>query len=140
LNGKLGALDGDHPGTVNRDEGKVVGPGGKGQDAMTVASTAMGGTVMGGWIGRSGRGAGIGAGAGAAAGLATILLTRGPEATLPAGSSVEMVLQRDLRLAEGDLPASRVGQAPALMARPSADAMRPGLGRWWWPLWWGPYF
>ena len=43
-----------------------------------------------------GEGAAIGAGAGVAAGLMMALLTRGPEATLPKGSTIEMVLDRQL--------------------------------------------
>jgi hypothetical protein len=52
--------------------------------------------MMGGWIGDGGRDAGIGAGAGAAAGLAAVLMTRGPEATMQKGSTVEMVLSKDV--------------------------------------------
>jgi type IV secretion system protein VirB10 len=41
-------------------------------------------------------GAGIGGAAGAAAGLAGVLLTRGPDAILAKGSTIEMVLDRPL--------------------------------------------
>jgi type IV secretion system protein VirB10 len=41
-------------------------------------------------------GAGIGAAAGAAVGLAGVLLTRGPDAVLAKGSTIEMVLDRPL--------------------------------------------
>ena len=49
-------------------------------------------------------GAGIGAAAGAAAGLVGVLLTRGPEAILARGTTMEMVLDRQLlfTLAEVD--------------------------------------
>lgn len=111
LNGKLGGLDGDNPGTLSRDEGKVTSQSGAGRDAGTVAATTLGGTAMGSWIGNGGSSAAIGAGAGAAAGLAAILLMKGPDASLPAGSSVEMVLQQDLKIAPDDIPATR-GQTP----------------------------
>jgi hypothetical protein len=41
--------------------------------------------------------------AGAAAGLAGILLSRGPEVVLPAGTTMEMVLDRDLRFTDEQL-------------------------------------
>ena len=81
-------------------EGKVTGPGGKGKDAATVATTTVTGTGIGAIAGGA-KGAGIGAGAGGLAGLAAVLLTRGPEAQLPRGSTLDIVLERDLTL-EGD--------------------------------------
>ena len=48
-------------------------------------------------------GAGIGAAAGAAAGLAGVLGSRGPEVVLPAGTTMELVLDRDLRFTSEDL-------------------------------------
>ncbi len=81
-------------------EGKVTGGGGKGKDAGTVATTTATGAGIGAIAG-SAKGAGIGAGAGGLAGLAAVLLTRGPEAQLPRGSTLDIVLERDLFL-EGD--------------------------------------
>lgn len=81
-------------------EGKVTGGGGKGKDAATVATTTATGAGIGAIAG-SAKGAGIGAGAGGLAGLAAVLLTRGPEAQLPRGSTLDIVLERDLSL-EGD--------------------------------------
>ncbi len=103
LIGKPGSLDGSNPGVLNREEGKITSDGGKGRDAMVVGTTAATGTMMGGWIGDRGRDAGIGAGAGAAAGLAGILLTRGPDAVVQRGSTLDMVLNRDITLTEKDL-------------------------------------
>ncbi|MBI4892574.1 MAG: TrbI/VirB10 family protein [Acidobacteria bacterium] len=116
LTGKLGSLDGDNPGKLDRQEGKVTGPGSEGRDALTVGSTAAAGTMMGGWIGDHGSDAAIGAGAGAAAGLAAVLMTRGPEATLHKGATVDMVLNRDVRMdgtAVGGRPARGRGFQPA---------------------------
>ena len=42
-------------------------------------------------------GAAIGAGAGAAAALAGVLFTRGPEAVLAKGTTIEMILDRQVR-------------------------------------------
>jgi type IV secretion system protein VirB10 len=107
-------------------EGKVTGPGGKGQDVGTVITPTVTGAGIGAIAG-GGRGAGIGAGIGAAVGLGAVLLTRGPEAQLPRGSSMDVVLERDLRLDSSwanfqnvgsALPVTPPPQAPALVERP----------------------
>jgi type IV secretion system protein VirB10 len=48
-------------------------------------------------------GAGIGAAAGAAAGLVAVLFTRGPDAVLAKGTTIEMVLDRSVEFNEADL-------------------------------------
>jgi hypothetical protein len=58
---------------------------------------------VGGAIGRSVGTAWIGGAAGAAAGLATVLMKRGPDASLPRGTQVEMVLDRELRYRADEL-------------------------------------
>jgi hypothetical protein len=97
---RVGSLDGRGDEKLEKGEGKVVSEGGKSTDAKTVAATTAGGGLigagLGGEIGHIGEGAAIGAGAGAAAGLMMALLTRGPEATLPKGSTIEMVLDRQI--------------------------------------------
>ena len=117
LTGRLGALDGDNPGTLDRTEGKVTSDGSQGRDASKLAIGGAGGAAMGHWIGGQGRDAAIGAGAGAAAGLATVLLTRGPEATLRRGSTIEMVLNGDLRLPAG----SGSGSGAPMFPRPRQE-------------------
>jgi hypothetical protein len=83
--------------TVADKEGTVKGGGSKGRDAATVATTtATGagiGAAAGGW-----KGAGIGSGIGVAAGLGAVLLTRGEEVRLYQGTTIEMVLNRPLKL------------------------------------------
>ncbi|MBA3973235.1 MAG: hypothetical protein C0504_03330 [Candidatus Solibacter sp.] len=111
LAGRLGALDGSNPGTLNREEGKVTSDGQQGTDAVAVGTTTVGGAAMGRWIGGQGRDAAIGAGAGAAAGLAGILLTRGPEAMLERGSTLDMVLNHDLVLTSDDIAGAGSGAA-----------------------------
>jgi type IV secretion system protein VirB10 len=92
---------------VDRDEGKITGESDKSHDARTVATTAgMGGTlggVIGGASGAPLKGVGIGGAAGAAAGLAGVFMKKGPDATLPRGTTVEMVLDRDLRYSGAEL-------------------------------------
>src|SRR5260370_22174222 len=81
-------------------EGKVTGPGGKGKDAGTVATTTVTGAGIGAIAG-GGKGAGIGAGIGGLIGLGPALLTRGPEAELRRGSTLDVVLGHALTL-DGD--------------------------------------
>jgi hypothetical protein len=110
----LGAVDERNGETLNREQNKVVGPGGKGRDAIAVAGGGVAGAGIGSTIGLAkgtpAKGAGIGAGVGAAAGLVGVLLTRGPDAMLPRGSTVEMVLDRPLDFHDEDLDFSK---APA---------------------------
>jgi type IV secretion system protein VirB10 len=48
-------------------------------------------------------GAAIGAGAGAAAALAGVMFTRGPEAVLAKGTTIEMILDRQVQFSDGEL-------------------------------------
>lgn len=97
------SLDAANPGRVDRTEGKVEGESNKTGDAIKVGEAAGWGTMVGGVAARSGKGAGIGAAAGAAAGLVGVMLTRGPDAILERGSTVEMVLDRTLKFEESEL-------------------------------------
>jgi hypothetical protein len=47
---------------------------------------------------------GIGAAAGAAAGLASVFHGKRPDAVLPQGTTLEMVLDRDLQFKSSELP------------------------------------
>ncbi len=101
-------------------EGKIQGPSNKGGDVGTVASTTATGAVIGAIAGR-GKGAGIGAGAGALAGLAAVLLTRGPEAELPRGSTLDIILERSLTLDAAKVQFNSLGQmspVPSATTRP----------------------
>ena len=129
----VGGLDGSNPGKLDRTEGKVEGDSNKAGDTMKVGEAAAWGTMIGGVAASSGTGAGIGAAAGAAAGLAGILLTRGPDAVLERGSTVEMLLDRSLRFTEAELDGTG-GRQPAV----APAGMRPqgqgqGLNRKPWP-------
>lgn len=97
----------DGHGGVDKSEGKVQGEGNKGGDARTVGTTTAGGAGIGGAIGAAsghvGAGLGIGAAAGAAAGLAGVLSSRGPEVILPPGTTMELLLDRDLHYTAEEL-------------------------------------
>jgi len=90
-------------------EGKMTGPGGKGKDATTIATTTATGAGIGAIAG-GGKGAGIGAGIGGVAGLAAVLLSRGPDAQLPRGSSMDLLLEHDLWLDSDQIQYKNVGQ------------------------------
>lgn len=92
----LGAIDPRDDETLKREQNKISGPGGKGHDAEIVVTGASAGTLAGAIASGTAGGMGIGAAAGAAAGLVGVLLTRGPDAMLRKGSTVEMVLDRSL--------------------------------------------
>jgi len=99
-------------------EGKVVGAGGKGQDVKTVAETTAAGAGIGA-IADGPKGLGIGAGIGAVAGLGAILLTRGPEAELPRGSTLDIVLEHELALDSNQIRYNSVGQAMPITPPPA---------------------
>jgi len=94
-------------GKVDREEGKITGERDRSRDARTTAEGAGIGAGIGGIAGSAAgaplKGVGIGAAAGAAAGLAGALSRHKPDATLPRGSTVEMVLDRDLRYQRAEL-------------------------------------
>ncbi len=96
-------------------EGKVTGPGGKGKDVGTVAETTVTGAGIGA-IASGAKGAGIGAGIGGVAGLAAVLLTRGPEAELPRGSTLDIVLERDITLDGSQIRFNTLGQGIPITA------------------------
>src|SRR5271157_4515829 len=99
-------------------EGKVTSAGGKGQDVKTIAETTAAGAGIGA-IADGPKGLGIGSGIGAAAGLGAILLTRGPEAQLPRGSTLDIVLEHDLTLEGSQVQFTTLGNAQPITAPPS---------------------
>lgn len=104
---RVGGLDGRASEELDRNEGKIRGEGNKGGDARTVGETAAGGATLGAIIGASSRqaamGAGIGAAAGAGAGLVGVLMSRGPDAVLAKGTTLEMVLDRSISFTEDEV-------------------------------------
>jgi hypothetical protein len=99
-------------------EGKMTGPGGKGKDVGTVATTTATGAGIGA-IAAGAKGAGIGAGVGGLAGLGAVLLTRGPEAELPRGSTLDVVLEHELALDGSQIQYTHVGQASPITPPPA---------------------
>ena len=107
FHGRIGSMDGNTKNELDRSEGKVRSEGNKSGDARTVgeagAAGASIGTIAGGAAGHYGMGAGIGAAAGATAGMIGVLLSRGPDAVLARGSTLEMVLDRPITFNESEL-------------------------------------
>ncbi|HKV27907.1 MAG TPA: hypothetical protein VJN90_06505 [Candidatus Acidoferrales bacterium] len=105
-------------------EGAIKGDTNKTADAGTVLETTMAGAGLGGIAGRSAKGAGIGAGAGAAAGLLAVLLTRGPEAELPRGTTLDVVMNRPLYLLSSKDNFTTPGQSSTLAGPPNREPQR----------------
>jgi hypothetical protein len=105
-------------------EGKIIGDSEKGHDAGTIAKTTAAGAGIGGIASRSGAGVGIGAAAGAAVGLAAVLLTRGPDAEMPRGSTVEAVIDRSIYLEADKVQFTGPGQASSLAGPPNREPVR----------------
>ena len=99
-------------------EGKISGGSNKGGDVKTVATTTATGAGIGA-IAAGGKGAGIGAGAGAIAGLAAILLTRGPEAELPRGSTLDIVFEHSVTLDADKIQFKDLGRTSPITPPPA---------------------
>jgi hypothetical protein len=104
---RIGGMDGNTSGTLDRAEGRVESDGNKAGDARTVGEVAGAGAsvgaIAGSAAGHAVMGMGAGAAAGAAAGLIGVLATRGPDAVLARGTTLEMVLDRQLAFSSSEL-------------------------------------
>jgi type IV secretion system protein VirB10 len=131
LNASPGGSAGTGGNEKMNDEGKVIGDSDKTTDVGTVVGTTVTGTELGAGIGAAagnvGKGAVIGMGAGAAAGLMSVLLTRGPEAELPRGTTLEAVLDRPIMLDADKVQFTSPGQASSLAGPPNREPVRNKL-------------
>ncbi len=94
---------------VKDEEGTLQKDGQTGSKAGTIATTAGTGAVVGG-LSQGGKGALIGAGVGGAVGTAIAMLTRGDDVKMDAGTTIELVVQRDVPLDASRVP--NVTRAP----------------------------
>ena len=103
----MDTMDASSTGELDRSEGKVKSEGNKAGDVRTVAETtgagASVGAIAGNAAGHGALGLGLGAAAGAAGGLIYVLASRGPDAVIAKGSTVEMVLDRLIFFDENDV-------------------------------------
>ena len=97
LPGSLENVPGADKTKMKGEEGTIQQDGQTGEKIGTVASTAGTGAVIGG-LSRGGKGALVGGGIGGAVGTAIALLTRGNDVKLESGTTVEMVIQREVAL------------------------------------------
>ena len=113
---RVSSLDGRASEVLDRNEGSIKSEGNKAGDTRTVAETAVAGASIGALAGSAagatGMGAGIGAAVGAAAGLAAVFFTRGPDAVLAKGTTIEMVLDRTVDFNEAELDFSNSPARP----------------------------
>ena len=129
---QLSGLDGRASETLDKTEGKIKGEGDKAGDAMKVGEGALigagVGSIAGQAIGSLGKGSLIGAAAGATAGLIGVLLTRGPDAILAKGTTIEMVLDRPLQFEEGEIDFGSVMTRPSNASGGPLPSRRSGIG------------
>ncbi|PYX31985.1 MAG: hypothetical protein DMG80_09315 [Acidobacteria bacterium] len=97
LPGSLDNVPGAEKTSIKGSEGTIRQDSDKGKDIGTVASTASTGAVIGG-LSAGGKGAGIGAAAGGLAGLAIAMISRGSDVRLEPGTSIEMIIQREVNV------------------------------------------
>ena len=100
-------LDGRASEELDHTEGTIRSEGNKTGDVRAVGETSAAGASIGALAGSisgaPGMGAAIGAGAGAAVALGAVMFTRGPDAVLAKGTTIEMILDRQVRFAEDEL-------------------------------------
>ncbi len=112
-------------------EGKIKGPGNTKSDAGILLATSAGGAYIGTLVGAinsnaPGKGAAIGGGAGLLVGLVAVLLTRGPEAELQRGTTLDVVFDKPLVLDSALLPANGPGEyfPPPIPEAPEHESRR----------------
>jgi hypothetical protein len=88
---------------VSDDEGTVKADSQTAEKVGTIAAPAATGAVIGAAAGGV-KGLGIGGAAGAAVGTAIAMLTRGNDVKMDVGTSVEMVIQRDVHVDPSRVP------------------------------------
>ena len=124
LNASPGGGAGTGGGEGMNSEGKIIGDSDKASDIGTVVKTTAAGAGIGAIASRSAGGAGIGAGIGAAAGLAAVLLSRGPEAELPRGSTLEAIIDRPIYLDADKVQFTSPCQSSTLAGPPNREPVR----------------
>jgi len=105
LPGSIENVPGADKTKMKDEEGTIQQDGQTGEKIGTVASTAGTGAVIGG-LSRGGKGALVGGGIGGAVGTAIALLTRGNDVKLDSGTTVEMIIQREVPLDANRIPSS----------------------------------
>ena len=132
---RVGGIDGRGGEEFNKAEGKIQSEGNKAGDARTIAETAGAGAgiglIAGGANQHYAMGGAIGAAVGATAGLMAVLLTRGPDAVLAKGSTIEMITDRPLQFRKNEIdfgmtPSGNFSEGPG----PRPARINSGWSRW----------
>jgi len=136
---RVGGVDGLSDEELDKAEGKVKAEGNIGGDARTIGEAAAAGAsvgvIAGAASGHYGLGTAIGGAAGAAAGMIGVLLSRGPDAVLAKGSTIEMVLDRPVDFNEAELnfgnyqPPPPPSEAPSTAPAKNGSSIPTPLGR-----------
>lgn len=105
-------------------EGQITNDRDKSADAGTVLKTTGAGAGIGAIAGRSVEGAGIGGAVGATVGLAAVFSMRGPDAELPRGTSLDVMLDRPLYLDAAKINFTDPGHASQIPGPPSREPVR----------------
>jgi hypothetical protein len=104
---RVGGVDGRGGEEYDKAEGRIRSEGNKAGDARTIAETTLAGGSVGLIAGAAAKnyalGGGIGAAAGATVGIMAVLLSRGPDAVLAKGSTIEMITDRPLQFAKNEI-------------------------------------
>ena len=107
LRAVLAGFGSDRGDKFKPSEGKIEGESSKGEDAGKVIESGISGGEMGTLIGLEkgapGEGAAIGSGAGALGGLIWVLASRGKDAVLPHGTSLELKLTQPINFSRWEV-------------------------------------
>jgi len=109
LPGSIDSAPGVDKAKVKDKEGTLQGDSNKGQTAATIAAPAAEGALTGAVI-RGGEGALIGAGVGGAIGTAIAAFSHGNEVKMAPGTTLEVVLQRDVLVDSKRIRASAIAE------------------------------
>ncbi len=104
LPGSVENVPGAEKTSMKDTEGTIRADSQKGEKVATAATGAATGAVVGG-LSRGGKGALIGAGIGGAVGTTIAMLTRNNDVKLEPGTTLEMVIQREVPLDSSRIPA-----------------------------------
>jgi hypothetical protein len=108
-------------------EGEVKGPTSRASDAGTIIRSTVYGAAIGAAASGSATGARTGLGIGAAAGVLGVLLTRGPDAVMPRGTTMDVVLDHSLPLLASRVNFKTPGHAPDLAGPPNRQPQQPTI-------------
>lgn len=107
-------------------EGEIKGPTSRAADAGVIIRSTVYGAAIGAAAGGA-TGAKSGLGAGALAGLLGVLLTRGPDAVMPRGTTMDVVLDHPITLLASRVNFKTPGRAPDLAGPPNRQPRRRAI-------------